>query len=77
MRMEDFINEYYLVERLRNTYKRLIEPLLNKKQWSKVDISSFIGAPFHKRGVDHQKKNRFKGPLEGGGGSKISSAKGK
>jgi hypothetical protein len=51
VRMEDFVNEYYSVERFRNAYKRLIEPLPDKKQWPKVDISSFIGAPLHKRGV--------------------------
>jgi hypothetical protein len=43
--MENFVNEYDLVERFRNTYNRLIEPLPNKIQWSKVDISSFIDAP--------------------------------
>jgi hypothetical protein len=58
-------------------HTRLIEPLPDKKQWPKVDISSFIGAPLHKRGVGCQKKNRFKGPLENGGGSKKSNAKGK
>jgi hypothetical protein len=76
VRMGGFVNEYYSVERFRNAYKRLIEPLSGKKQWPKADISSFIGTPLHKRGVGHQKKNRFKGPLEGGGGSKTSSAKG-
>jgi hypothetical protein len=74
--MEDFINEYYSIERFRNAYKRLIEPLSDKKQWSKVDISSFISAPLHKRDVDRQKKNRFKALLEGGGDSKTYSAKG-
>jgi hypothetical protein len=75
--MKDFVNEYYSVERFGNAYKRLIEPPPDKKQCPKVDISSFIGASLHKRCVVRQKKNRFKDPLEGGGGSKISSAKGK
>jgi hypothetical protein len=75
--MKDFVNEYYSVERFGNAYKRLIEPPPDKKQCPKVDISSFIGASLHKRCVVRQKKNRFKDPLEGGGCSKISSAKGK
>jgi hypothetical protein len=75
--MEDFVNEHYSIKRFINAYKRLIEPLSDKKQWPKVDISSFISAPLHKRGVSRQKKNIFKCPLEGGGGSKTSSAKGK
>jgi hypothetical protein len=54
--MEDFVNEHYSIERFINAYKRLIEPLSDKKQWPKVDISSFISAPLHKRGVSRQKK---------------------
>jgi hypothetical protein len=70
VRMKDFINEYYSIEMFRNAYKRLIKPLPDKKQWQKVDISSFLGAPLHKRGVGRKKKNRFKCAFEGGGGSK-------
>jgi hypothetical protein len=32
VKMEDFVNEYYSLKRFRNAYKRLIEPLLDKKQ---------------------------------------------
>jgi hypothetical protein len=34
-----------------------------------------IGVPHVKRSVGHQKKNRFKSPLEASGGIKKSSAK--
>jgi hypothetical protein len=30
VRMEDFVHEYYSVERFKNAYKRLIEPLPDK-----------------------------------------------
>ena len=32
VRMEDFVHDYYSVERFKNAYKRLIEPLLDKTQ---------------------------------------------
>jgi hypothetical protein len=75
VRLQDFVDEYYYVERFRNAYKRLIEPFPNKTQLSKVNISSFIGVPLGKRSVGRQKKNRFKGALEGGGGRKKPSDK--
>jgi hypothetical protein len=37
-----------------HAYKRLIEPLPNKSQWPKLDLSSEIGAPLDKRPVGRQ-----------------------
>jgi hypothetical protein len=53
-----------------HAYKRLIEPLPNKSQWPKLDLSSEIGAPLDKRPVGRQWKNRIKSVLEAGGGQK-------
>jgi hypothetical protein len=71
VKMEHFSDEYYSVEKFKNAYKRLIEPLPDKSWWPKVDISSFIGAPLGKRSVGRQKKNRFKSSLEVDGSKKI------
>ena len=38
VKLEDFVHDYYSVQRFKNAYKRLIEPLPNKTQWPKVDI---------------------------------------
>lgn len=43
--MEDFVHDYYSVERFRNAYKRLIEPMPDKTQWPHVDIPFNVGAP--------------------------------
>jgi len=58
------------VQRFKNAYKRLIEPLLDKTQWLKVDISFPVGTPLDKKGVGRYKKLRIKGCLEGDGGGK-------
>jgi hypothetical protein len=71
VKMEHFVDKYYLVEKFRNAYKRLIEPLPDKSRWPKVDISSFIGAPLGKRYVGRQKKNIFKSSLAVGGSKKF------
>ncbi|KAF0926254.1 hypothetical protein E2562_022082 [Oryza meyeriana var. granulata] len=38
--MEDFVNEYYSVEKFKTAYKTLVEPLPDKSQWPTVDLSS-------------------------------------
>jgi len=68
--MEDFVNEYYSVEKFKNAYKRLLEPLPQKSKWPKVELASVLGAPLGKRGVGRQWKNRIKSCLEGGGRKK-------
>jgi hypothetical protein len=73
--MENFVNEYYSVERFKNAYKRLIEPLPDRSQWVKVDLEQEIGAPLGRRSVGRQRKNRIKGALEGGSGGKNKTEK--
>jgi hypothetical protein len=70
VKMDNFVNEYYYVERFNNAYKRLIEPLPDKSQWPKLDLSSEIGAPLGKRPDDRKRKNRIKGVLKASGGKK-------
>ena len=75
VQMENFVNEYYSVERFKNAYKRLIEPLPDRSQWVKVDLELEIGAPLGRRSVGRQRKNRIKGALEGGSGGKKKTEK--
>lgn len=71
VKMEDFVHEYYSVQKFRNAYARMIEPIPHKDKWPKLDLPIEIAAPLSKRSVGRQKKNRIKGCLEGGsGGSK-------
>jgi hypothetical protein len=73
VRMEDFVHDYYSVEKFRKAYARQIEQLPSKEKWPKVDLAFEVGAPLSKRGVGRQQKNRIKSCLEGGsGGSKCT-----
>ena len=70
VKLEDFVHDYYSVQRFKNAYKRLIEPLPDKTQWPKVDIPFPVEAPLDKKGVGRYRKLRIKGCLEGGSADK-------
>jgi hypothetical protein len=72
VKMEEFVHEYYSVEKFQNTYKRVMTPLCDKSFWPEVDIGVSVGAPLGKRLVGRQRKNRFKSCLEGGSGKKTT-----
>jgi hypothetical protein len=54
--MEDFVHDYYYVEKFRKAYARQIEQLLSKEKWPKVELVFEVGAPLSKRGVGRQQK---------------------
>jgi hypothetical protein len=70
--LEEFVDEYYSVEKFKNTYKRVVVPLGDKSFWPKVDIRVPVREPLVKRPVGRQRKNRMKGYLEDGSGKKKS-----
>lgn len=76
VRMEDFVDHYYSVEKFRQAYCRMVEPLEDKSFWPKVDIASEVGAPLDRRCVGRQRENSIKSSLEGVSG-KEASEKGK
>jgi predicted RNA-binding Zn-ribbon protein involved in translation (DUF1610 family) len=71
--MENFVDEYYSVERFKEAYAREVEPLGDQSFWPYVEIAVEVGAPIGKRSVGRQRKNRIKGYLEGGSGKKAST----
>ncbi|CAL5065342.1 unnamed protein product [Urochloa decumbens] len=64
--LEQFVHEYYSVDRFKAAYVREIEPMTDKSQWPQVHLDFLVGAPLAKRNVGRQRKLRFKGCLEGG-----------
>jgi hypothetical protein len=56
MKMEEFVHEYYSVEKFQNAYKRVVIPLCDKSFWSEVDIGVPVGTPLGKRTVGRQQK---------------------
>jgi rubrerythrin len=70
--MEDSVNDYFLVAKFKKCYERMIETLEDRSSWPKVDIAVDMAAPLSKRPVGQQRKNRYKGFLEGGSGKKAT-----
>jgi hypothetical protein len=70
--LEEFVDEYYYVEKFQNAYKMVVVPLGDKSLWPQVNIGVTIRAPLCKRPVGRQRKNRMKGCLEGGSGKKAT-----
>lgn len=64
--MEEFVDEYYFVQRFKATYEGSIEQLRDKLSWPFVDFAKYVSAPLGKRCVGRQRKNRIKSCLEGG-----------
>ena len=54
--MEDFVHDYYSVEKFKKAYARQIEQLPSKEKWPKVELAFEVGAPLSKRGVGRQQK---------------------
>jgi hypothetical protein len=54
--MEEFVHEYYSVEKFQNAYKMVVIPLCDKSFWPEVDIGVLVGAPLSKRPVGRQRK---------------------
>jgi hypothetical protein len=55
--LEEFVDEYYYVEKFQNAYKRVVVPLGDKSFWPQVDIGVTVGAPLSKRPMGWQQKN--------------------
>jgi hypothetical protein len=72
--MENFVKDYFSVEKFKKAYGRLMEELGDRSLWPKVDIGFHVGAPLARRKVGRQRKNRIKECLEGGGSGKKTSA---
>jgi hypothetical protein len=63
---EQFVHEYYSVDRFKAAYAREIEPMTDKTQWPQVELPFVVGAPLAKGNMGRRRKLRLKGCLEGG-----------
>jgi ribosomal protein L44E len=73
--LENYVHEYYSLEKFRAAYQGEVEPLTDKSQWPKVDLGFVMYPPRPKVSAGRRRKNRIKSFLEGGGSK--SKAKGK
>ena len=64
--LEQFVHDYYSVDRFRTAYGREIEPMTDKTQWPQVELPFLVGAPLAKLPVGRRRKLRRKGWMKGG-----------
>uniref|UniRef100_A0ACD5ZL15 Uncharacterized protein n=1 Tax=Avena sativa TaxID=4498 RepID=A0ACD5ZL15_AVESA len=72
--LENYVHEYYSLDKFRAAYQGEVEPLTDKLQWPKVDLGFVMYPPRPKVFAGRRRKNRIKSFLEGGGSK--SKAKG-
>ncbi|XP_062201788.1 uncharacterized protein LOC133904333 [Phragmites australis] len=58
VKMENFVDDYYSLEKFKEVYKRLIEPLPDKSQWPNVELPFELGAPLAKSWKTKKKEDQ-------------------
>ena len=64
--MDDFVDKYYSVERLKNTYAGTFSPMTSKHRWPRVDLGYKIKKPRLRRKPRRPRVSRIKGSEEDG-----------
>jgi hypothetical protein len=49
--MENFVDDYFSVERFKKAYVREVEPIADQSFWPEVAIAAYVGAPLLKRAI--------------------------
>jgi hypothetical protein len=57
--IENFIDDYFSVEKFKKSYGRLMEELGDRSLWPKVYIGFHVSAPIGRRKVGRQRKDRM------------------
>ena len=65
-RLEDYVHEYYSLDRFRVAYEGVIRPMTDKSQWVKFDPGFKVCPPKMKRPPGRPRKQRIHGCLEPG-----------
>lgn len=65
--VEDYVHEYYSVDRFRKAYAGDICPMTDRTQWPEVDMGFKLCPPVLKRAAGRPRTRRIKGCEEGGG----------
>jgi SWIM zinc finger len=62
--MEDYVHEYYSLDKFRAAYAGRIPALTNKSKWVNVDLGYKVLPPLMKRSAGRPRKERIFGCLE-------------
>jgi hypothetical protein len=64
--VEDYIDDYYSVEKFKKSYEHVISPMTDRNQWPDVDLGFKLWPPRLKRAAGRPRSRRIKGSEEGG-----------
>ena len=64
--MDDFVHDYFSVDKLRKTYSGMFNPMISKHFWQRVDLGYKIKKPKLRRKPDGPRKTRIKASDEPG-----------
>ncbi|CAO2192305.1 unnamed protein product, partial [Urochloa humidicola] len=68
--LEDFVDEYYSVEKFKAAYSSSVCPMTDKSEWEKVDMGFKLWPPLLKKAAGRPRIRRIVGVEEGGSSSK-------
>ncbi|CAO2038750.1 unnamed protein product [Urochloa humidicola] len=64
--VENYVDDYYSVERFQKAYEGAVMPMTDRNQWPKVDLGFKLWPPRLKRAAGRSRSRRIKGVEEGG-----------
>lgn len=65
-KIEDYVHDYYSVQRFKATYAAMVPPMTDRSQWPIVDLGYKVFPPKQKRGAGRPRVQRIRGVLEPG-----------
>jgi hypothetical protein len=74
-RLEDYVDDYYSVNKFKITYEGSIPCIPDKSMWPKATHVSFMHPPLLRAIAGGRRKNRMKSALEGGSSSQRGSSR--
>jgi len=64
--VEDYVDDYFLVDKFKKAYEHVIKPMTDRNQWPEVDMGFKLWPPLLKRAAGRPRTRRIKGVEEGG-----------
>jgi hypothetical protein len=74
-KMEDYIDDYYSVNKFKKAYENWVGPMTDRQQWPKVDPGFKLWPPILKRAAGRPRTRSYKGWEEGGKGRRMVTCK--
>ena len=64
--IEYYVHEYYSLPKFKKAYEKYVKPMIDRKQWPKMDPRFKLWPPILKRATGRPRERRYKSIAEGG-----------